>query len=111
MKISIPIPSPCTVIPHDESSRYARTFNETDCGTSGRLKKTFLFLNLARFNFKSFFSSYAEEEKTFLAELSLSQGQGDQIGQIFSLWSIVYLRAQCFENYKSCPHFWAIFPW
>jgi hypothetical protein len=31
--------------------------------------------------------------------------QGDQIGQIFAHWAVVYF-GQCFENYRSSGKFW-----
>jgi hypothetical protein len=34
--------------------------------------------------------------------------QGDQIGQIFAQWGIVYF-GQWFENYRRSAHFWATF--
>jgi hypothetical protein len=34
--------------------------------------------------------------------------QGDQIGQIFAQWVIVYF-VQQFKNYRSSAHFWATF--
>jgi hypothetical protein len=36
------------------------------------------------------------------------QCQGNQIGQIFAQWAIVYY-VQCFENYRSRPHFYSTF--
>jgi hypothetical protein len=61
------------------------------------------------FSKKPGFSVAKSFPRPTLSKIRARVNQGDQIGRIFAHWALVVF-GQLFENYRSSPYFWAIFP-